>query len=63
MDPTTITAHRAGRPEQTTEAELVLVSVDDDVATLTLDDGERLTFHTSELRAALGTPHALRDAA
>lgn len=53
MEPTPIWALRAGRPEHTPEAELVLVDTAGDTATLTLDDGERISFNVTELRAAL----------
>lgn len=38
---------------QPPEAEPVLIAVEDAWATLTLDDGEALTFRVDELRAAL----------
>lgn len=52
-EPILITCDRAGRREHSPEAEPVLVAVDGDAVTLTLDDGEMLEFDASELRAAL----------
>lgn len=48
-----ITALRAGRPEHTPEAEGVLVASDGSACTLTLDDGETLTFDVAELLSAV----------
>lgn len=58
-----ITCLRAGRPEHTPEAEPVLVSQHGNVVTLTLDDGETLTFTLGELLASLHPAAALREAA
>lgn len=49
-----IMALRAGRAEHTPEAEPVLVTVDGETATLTLDDGETLAFDRTELASRLG---------
>jgi hypothetical protein len=58
-----ITALRAGRPEHTPEAEMVLVTVDGATVTLTLDDGETLAFDAAELAAAQGFARRHREAA
>lgn len=51
-------ADRFSRPEHSPEFEYVRVDVDGDVVSLVLDDGERLTFDVTELRAALDETQA-----
>jgi hypothetical protein len=63
MMETLITALRAGRPEHTPEAEMVLVAVDGATVTLTLDDGETLVFDAAELAAAQGFTRRRRQEA
>ena len=59
-----ITALRAGRPEHTPEAEPVLMAVHGSTVTLTLDDGETLSFDLGELLDALwGEREPMRRAA
>lgn len=54
MARTLMIATRAGLPEQTPEAEPVLVDTDTPgVVSIVLDDGEEITLDRTELRAAL----------
>ena len=50
---TALTVTRGSFNDPTAEAELVLVEHDGRNVTITLDDGEELTFDHRELRAAL----------
>lgn len=50
---TLLTATRGSYNDPAAEAEPVLVEHDEQTVTLTLDDGEELTFDRGELRAAL----------
>lgn len=61
-DVTWLTADRSGRPEHHPESEPVLVDHDGSRVVLILDDGERLAFDRSELRAALDAGVAARAA-
>ena len=49
MEPKFVTALRAGRVEHTPEAEGVLLSITEDTLTITLDDGETLSFSREEV--------------
>jgi len=48
-----LTVEHAGRPEHTPDVEGVHVRVDSSSTVMTLEDGERLVFDTTELRSAL----------
>jgi len=48
-----LTIEHAGRPEHTPDIEGVVVRVDDESVIVTLEDGERLVFDTTELRSAV----------
>lgn len=51
--PVLLMATRAGRPEHTPEAEPVLIELQGNAVTITLDDGEALTLDAAELLAAV----------
>lgn len=48
-----LTIEYAGRPEHTPDVQGVLVRVDAENVTMTLEDGERLIFDATELRAVV----------
>lgn len=48
-----VLAAEHGTPEDAPDVEGVLVRVDDENVTLTLEDGERLVFNATELRSIL----------